>query len=472
MALITFIALATGSWWFWRNWRLYGDPTALRPMLTLVGLRTEPAAPLGQAWLMFRSFWGQIPCSFYPPPFYLLYAVLALVSVCGLVLVLLRLALAEGVPTLILAGWFLLVTVAWVRWDRTTPAPGGRLLFPALPAVALLMALGVTRLTRGKLRVAYWMIIGLLGLSAVWTVAGILPRFFAPPPRFQDASAIQANRPLNASFGSEIGLLGYDLEHGDEEPALDVRLYWQSQAPMSEDYVLALQLVSPAVGDTALRWNYNTWPGNGNYPTSAWQSGEVILDRYSVRLPEAGFRTQAWDLQAVLYEQEGGARLPVRVQGNDVGDSLMLARVRVPGGVPTCPVEGQLHSEVRFADAVALTHASIHVGPEDVEVVLCWKALDRLQSDYTVFAHLQASDGLVASTGDGPPMNGSFPTSLWVPGDVTLDLHRIPRSSGDQLSGHRILVGLYSPENGSRLPANVDGVSVPHDAVPIWPDRL
>ena len=92
---------------------------------------------------MFRSFWGQIPCSFYPPVFYAFYAVLTALALGGLAWGWPRLAVVERVAVAILAGWFLLVIVGWMRWNAMTPAPGGRLLFPALPAVALLIALGI-----------------------------------------------------------------------------------------------------------------------------------------------------------------------------------------------------------------------------------------------------------------------------------------------------------------------------------------
>ncbi|MFN3763672.1 MAG: ArnT family glycosyltransferase, partial [Anaerolineae bacterium] len=41
-SLVIFIPLALSGWWFWRNWRLYGDLTALAPMLELVGRRGSP----------------------------------------------------------------------------------------------------------------------------------------------------------------------------------------------------------------------------------------------------------------------------------------------------------------------------------------------------------------------------------------------------------------------------------------------
>jgi hypothetical protein len=493
LLLVVLASLAVGGWWFWRNWQLYGDLTGLRPMLALVGVRGSLQAsaplPLMEAGLMFRSFWGQIPCAFYPPTFYAFYGVVAALSLGGLAWGWRRLAAAERAVTTIVAGWFLLVVVSWVRWDVMTPAPGGRLLFPALPAVALLIALGIgvgiSDLAQGRLTFVNGLLIGLLGLVACWTVARILPRFFAPPPRYSDAGAVQPAQSLDATLGDGIRLLGYDVALDERGPALDVTLYWQALAVLVEDYTLALQLVSPVPGDTTLRWNYNSWPGRGNYPTSAWQPGEVISDRYRFLLPEADFPTQAWDVHLVLYQGEGqnGRRLPVRVAGQDAGDRLVLARFRVPGVPPSCPEEDRLGAQVHFGEAVALTHASVALGSEEQDgragtrVTLCWEALQPLSADYTVFVHLEDVSGALVGTGDGPPMEGAFPTSLWRPGDVVLDVHDLaPTSEGGEARagggrGGRISVGLYGAGDGLRLPAYVEGTPVPNAAVPVWPDR-
>ena len=207
LSLIILPALAVSGWWFWRNWQLYGDPTALQPMLELVGAR---GGSVLQSFLelgtMFRSFWGQLPCSFYPSGFYAFYATLTLLAFGGLVWGWRRLAWAERASVVILGSWFLLIVVSWMRWNAMTPAPGGRLLFPALPAVALLMALGIDGLAWGCFKFDNWIAIGALLLLACWTIAQILPAFFAPPHRYSDASAIHPTHQLDATLGDGVRL--------------------------------------------------------------------------------------------------------------------------------------------------------------------------------------------------------------------------------------------------------------------------
>jgi len=473
------VALVLTGWWFWRNWQIYGDPTALKPMLDLVGVRTSPIYPLLEVGLVFKSFWGQIPCAFYPPAFYVFYGILTALAIGGLALGWRRLTAAERAAVAILVGWFALVLASWTRWDSMTPAPGGRLLFPALSAVAVLIALGIGNLAQGRLRWGSRVTLGLLAVMAWLSVARVLPGFYAPPVRYSDENRVQPAHPLEATIGEAIRLLGHDTVWDDPSSTLDITLYWQALAPMAEDYVMALQLVSPVPGDTTLRWNYNSWPGHGNYPTSAWQPGEVIVDRYRFHLTEINLPTQAWDVHLALYRRETGERLPVRAQELDVGNRLVLARLRIPGIQPLCPEEGRVTSDVHFNETVALTHAWVIPVQEGWRVVLCWKALQHLRTDYTVFVHLQDGSGALASTGDGPPMGGAFPTSMWHPGDIVLDVHRLIPASvegsakrGEQEAhGLRVTVGLYNPEDDSRLPAYAGETLVPNAAVEIWPSH-
>ncbi|MCP4537087.1 MAG: hypothetical protein GY832_08060 [Chloroflexi bacterium] len=472
--LIPAVSLLVAGWWFWRNWQLYGDPTALQPMLELVGVRGGSIfQSLLETGAMFRSFWGQIPCSFYPPAFYAFYAVLTALALGGLAWGWRRLIPAERTAASILCAWFLLIVLGWMRWNAMTPAPGGRLLFPALPAVALLMALGTSTLAQGRLWFGNWIIVVFLAVLAWWTVLQILPGFFAPPPRYPDTDVIQPDHLLDATFGDSVQVRGYNIVMNDDtqEPTLDVTLYWQALASMTEDYVMALQLASPVPGDTTLRWNYNSWPGHGNYPTSAWQPGEVIMDHYRFRLPEANFSTQIWDVHIALYQRETGERLRVQVTGKDTGDRLILTQLRIPGNQPLCPEDGLITLQIRFGETIALTHAAVIPEPDGSRVELCWKALQPIQTDYTVFVHLQDAPGALISTGDGPPMQGAFPTSMWHPGDSVLDVHHLMPTSGNDEQGKHITIGLYNPKDGSRLPAFVGDIPVPDAAVQVWPNH-
>jgi 4-amino-4-deoxy-L-arabinose transferase-like glycosyltransferase len=81
-------------------------------------------------------------------------------------------------------------------------------------------------------------------------------------------------------------------------------------------------------------------------------------------------------------------------------------------------------------------------------VELNWTATQPITRDYTIFAHLLDGGQLLAQE-DGPPGEGSLPTSWWRPGDTVMDVRVVPLPT--PAAGGRIVVGLYDPATLQRL---------------------
>ena len=91
---------------------------------------------------------------------------------------------------------------------------------------------------------------------------------------------------------------------------------------MDADYTLTVQLIAP---DGSLRGQADVWPQEGTHPTSAWREGEVIDDRYAVRL-DADAPPGAYRIAVGWYLLETMQRLPVLdATGTAVDDKLELA---------------------------------------------------------------------------------------------------------------------------------------------------
>jgi hypothetical protein len=370
-----------------------------------------------------------------------------------------------------------LVLIGWLRWNLTTPAPGGRLLFTAVGATSTLLAFGLTCLwptaLSKKLRSIsniQYLIIAAVGLLAL--LAWVRP-LFAPPPMV-DVTHIRPQHSLQVQFGESVALLGYDLRADGLGPGryVDVTLYWRALQPMSVDYTLALQLAALAPGDTRTLLNFNTWPGGGNLPTSAWRVGPVMLDRYRVPLPLNTGLTQAWRFQALLYDAQTGIRLPLILDGQPAGEVMTLSTLRVKGTfIPTLPDSARLAAPVTFDQAIILTHAQVVEQADGVHVQLLWKSLRPLPRDVTVFVHAYDPSGKLITTGDGPPTGNNFPTSLWQSGDQVLDEHVLILPNSLALNDAQVKVGLYQPQDGGRLSAtiNQNATRLPDDAVVIGP---
>jgi hypothetical protein len=88
-------------------------------------------------------------------------------------------------------------------------------------------------------------------------------------------------------------------------------------------------------------------------------------------------------------------------------------------------------------------------GPDPVapggvlRMTLYWQALKEMDVPYTVFVHVLGPDGQAVAGHDGQPMNGTRPTTGWVPGEYIADAHDV-KIPGELPPGDYVIeVGLY-----------------------------
>jgi hypothetical protein len=81
---------------------------------------------------------------------------------------------------------------------------------------------------------------------------------------------------------------------------------------------------------------------------------------------------------------------------------------------------------------------------EAIILILYWRALHKVDKDYTVFAHLLDNKGAIIEGYDSQPRRGTWPTTGWQPGYLVTDAIIFPITS-DLPAGHgyRIEAGLY-----------------------------
>jgi hypothetical protein len=88
----------------------------------------------------------------------------------------------------------------------------------------------------------------------------------------------------------------------------------------------------------------------------------------------------------------------------------------------------------------------------EFDVVLYWEALRPPEDDYVVFVHLLDADGQLVASHDGPPLDGRYPTTAWLPGDVVP--HVVHMALDPQAPGGTYLLqaGMYQWPGMERLP--------------------
>ncbi len=96
------------------------------------------------------------------------------------------------------------------------------------------------------------------------------------------------------------------------------------------------------------------------------------------------------------------------------------------------------------------------------EVALQWRALAEPRASYTVFVHAVNRAGQVVAQQDSTPLRGSFPTTLWQPGDVIQEVYNLGVAPA---AGLELEIGLYTQPDVKRLPVHQPSSATVRDHV-------
>jgi 4-amino-4-deoxy-L-arabinose transferase-like glycosyltransferase len=321
--------LAAGWWYILRHAVLgywLGSPVSAAPGRELVTL-----GDLLAQWQEIEiSFWGLFGWNIVPLPQAVYDSLhwVTVLAVAGLAVFVAR-RRAKGRETAVVAAllmWALLVLAAFVRWVSATEQPHGRLLFPALPAFAILVCLGLAQWMPQRLRpILIGCLASALFLTSVWAAVVVLPAAY-PQPNFVAAGAPIPN-PVDANLDNRIELLGYDwhvLRNGGRD-VLAVRVYWKATAPIDNDYTVTIQAFRP---DGLRVGHLDTYPVSGMHPTSDWQVGEIVRDEYPLEISANAGSTVK--VMIGMYDLDTGKALQViRSDGTRTG-RVTIGDVYIP----------------------------------------------------------------------------------------------------------------------------------------------
>jgi hypothetical protein len=149
----------------------------------------------------------------------------------------------------------------------------------------------------------------LIELAEIRQVGG-MPAGGPQARRFEAPSPSQTTA---ANFAGQVELAGYDAPTIAPDGTVSVTLYWRAVA-LPERLTRFVQLVGP---DGQVYGQQDAAPDNGQYPTSGWQSGEVVSETVTfAAVPErpAG----EYRLHVGLYRPDTGERLPLTGGGDHV----------------------------------------------------------------------------------------------------------------------------------------------------------
>jgi hypothetical protein len=161
--------------------------------------------------------------------------------------------------------------------------------------------------------------------------------------------------------------------------------------------------------------------------------------------------------------------LEVRDAKGQVVVSPVLGHVKIYGPGSTEPPATRL--DVQFGDLAKLAGYDVNGAAKPDGVVafdLHWDVTGKTDTNYTVFVHLLDAQGKSIANNDGPPLEESYPTSYWEPGEQLLDSHAIALPGDLQPGTYSAIIGLYDPVSGARVAATgANGEALPDNAQPV-----
>ena len=259
-------------------------------------------------------------------------------------------------------------------------------------------------------------------------------------------------------FG-DLQLLGYDFAEGSYRPGdwVWVRPYWQVTQKLAEDYSFYFRLVDE---------NKQLWvqqvirPAGDGYPTSFWDEGEIVKGQHALRIPleaPGGDYYVGIVLREPEIAQPGGLLADLWGAFSSDGYALDMGKIHViqierEFDVPTIqhPYQANFGGLVEFL-GYDLESTGFSPG-EVVPLTLYWRALEQMDTSYTVFTHLIDEDDRIWGQQDNPPKEGQHPTTLWIKGEVVTDRYSIIVDPNAPSGQYAVEIGLYNAETGVRLP--------------------
>jgi 4-amino-4-deoxy-L-arabinose transferase-like glycosyltransferase len=462
-------ALLPAGWLLWRNWTLYGDPTAANQFVALAGgyrpySLLQVAQDMDRVWLSFFAIFGWM--SVQPPAWVhvawngiVLAAVLGVLWAAGAGL---RgrtpspfgRGLGRGITRhsslVTLLAWFLLVTAGWLSFMLRTSADQGRLFFPALTPLALGTAYGLSRWPRPWPQRAA---VALALTTAVYCLVAVIPPTFARPPIVAAVPAEAA--PLDVTFPEGLQLLGARVETAEARPGewVWVTLYWRT----GPDGVTGAPLVHlelfgrgfERIGDVV------AYHGRGGWPATLWPAGAIVADRLAARV-------RLDDPAAAPVEARLGVKLSAGADSRDVGVVKVVPAAWPARQTPIATLGEGI--ELAAAELAATTAAP----GESVTVQLRWQvAAPPGPTDLHLFVHLGDPTQAPLAQSDGPVMGGQYPPRLWAAGEVFADTATLTLPADLPPGDYPVQIGLYDFAGGARLPVTIDEQRSPTDTYPV-----
>jgi hypothetical protein len=269
------------------------------------------------------------------------------------------------------------------------------------------------------------------------------------PSSFPSDAEIEVENRLEEFLLPQLELIGYNLPTGPFKPgeSIDLTLLWRAAADLEDDYQMAIEAKGAAMGQRAA---WTAPPLEGRYPTRRWQADEVVRDPRTLSLPTS-LPGGDYMLSLVLLDGQGN---PIARQGLSTlsvdGREHVFLMTKPPAQTQVATV-GDFAVLIGYDLAGAVQGTRLQPG-QNLDVALTWQAQATPDDNYVVFVQLLDAANQVLAQHDSQPGENTLITTTWAPGEYVRDSHSLALPPDLQAGEYRIILGMYLPETGERLP--------------------
>jgi hypothetical protein len=302
-------------------------------------------------------------------------------------------------------------------------------------------------------------------------------------PQGENGEPSAVPNPLQATFGGEVTLLGYQPNAVETHVGeiLHLETHWHAQTAPADPYVLLMELLDWK-GQVIATWE--STPSAHAYRTDMWQAGEYLRGQHDLLMPSS-LRPGRYRLRIALVSP-AGERLPLAGKApRKVLGGLLTRQARLKGQTVTLTSIRILDRERRFSLPVIAHPLQATVGRQaslmgydldlsqahpggQLHLTLHWQANGSMVRPFKVFTHLIDDHNTVWAQHDAPPGGGCCPPTTWAESEVIMDEHPIALGADLPPGTYYLVAGMYDEGTASRLPAyDADGNKLPHDRVQI-----
>lgn len=244
----------------------------------------------------------------------------------------------------------------------------------------------------------------------------------------REGSSPRIQHPVNAEFGGQVILVGYDLlpAYSGEEASL--KLYWRMLRSLEDDYSVSVRLVD-GKGHLVSQQDHKYLAG---HPGCEWISGTLYEEAFDLPLP-AGLAPGDYAISVSVYTQHEPYRAldAISDDGAAHGQSPQLGNlhVRKPFRMSD-PDELPITDLVDYTLEPGLVYLGHEPYPDDIAVgealrlQLYWLAESGIGSVDEVTLQMRELDGTVVAEQQTSPVP-DWPTRSWKRGDVWRGIHDI-----------------------------------------------